>query len=258
MAQQGRCHATDGAALTTPIPALFTRRGFWSSFLPAVVPEMRAAIAQHAALRPGVPGPDETAQARLVGEMLELYYADTIDRWQRVESGLGLRMPESLGEAGAVLRPLALPPSPVTRLLQAMADETRLTERPAPPADAGAAGEARAQAQAVAGTVIEQVLTRLESEGYGDLRSRIVAEKMITPDDWRADHFLARGSNFGLAQNFWQIGPFRPRVTDPDVPGLFWCGASIQPGTGVPTVMLSARFAVDAVLAQLGQKRSAA
>lgn len=153
--------ATDGAALTTPIPALFTRRGFWSSFLPAVVPEMRAAIAQHAALRPGVPGPDETAQARLVGEMLELYYADTIDRWQRVESGLGLRMPESLGEAGAVLRPLALPPSPVTRLLQAMADETSLTERPAPPADAGAAGEALAQAQAVAGTVIEQVLTRL-------------------------------------------------------------------------------------------------
>ena len=75
-----------------------------------------------------MPGPTKTAQARLVGEMLELYYADTIDRWQRVESGLDLRMPASLGEAGAVLRPLALPPSPVTRLLQAMADETRLTE----------------------------------------------------------------------------------------------------------------------------------
>jgi phytoene desaturase len=107
--------------------------------------------------------------------------------------------------------------------------------------------------------VREQVLTRLASEGYGDLRSRIVAEKMITPDDWRSEHFLARGSNFGLAQNFWQIGPFRPRVTDPDVSGLFWCGASIQPGTGVPTVMLSARFAVDAVLAELGlENRSAA
>jgi phytoene desaturase len=98
----------------------------------------------------------------------------------------------------------------------------------------------------------EQVLQRLEAEGYGDLRGRIVAEQVVTPEDWRAQHFLARGSNFGLAQNFWQIGPFRPTVNDPDVEGLFWCGASIQPGTGVPTVMLSARFAVDAVLSELG------
>ncbi|MBL8909813.1 MAG: phytoene desaturase [Archangium sp.] len=106
--------------------------------------------------------------------------------------------------------------------------------------------------------VREQVLTRLAAEGYGDLRERIVSERMITPDDWRTEHFLARGSNFGLAQNFWQIGPFRPRVNDPDVEGLFWCGASIQPGTGVPTVMLSAKFAVDAVLKQLNVPTSEA
>lgn len=97
-----------------------------------------------------------------------------------------------------------------------------------------------------------QVLERLKDEGYGDLAPRIVTEKVITPIDWRDEHFLAHGSNFGLAQNFWQIGPFRPRVQDPDLPGLYWCGASIQPGTGVPTVMLSARFAVEAVLNDLG------
>ena len=38
-------------------------------------------------------------------------------------------------------------------------------------------------------------------------------------------------------------------VTDPEVKNLFWCGASVQPGTGVPTVMISAGFAVDAILA---------
>ncbi len=96
-----------------------------------------------------------------------------------------------------------------------------------------------------------QVLKRLADEGYGDLEPLIEAEKMITPDDWETQLNLARGSNFGLAQNFWQIGPFRPQVTDPDVKNLFWCGASVQPGTGVPTVMLSAGFAVDAILAQL-------
>ena len=93
-----------------------------------------------------------------------------------------------------------------------------------------------------------QVLRRLEEEGYGNLESLIEAERMVTPDDWETELNLARGANFGLAQNLWQIGPFRPQVTDPDVKNLYWCGASIQPGTGVPTVMLSAGFAVDAIL----------
>lgn len=93
-----------------------------------------------------------------------------------------------------------------------------------------------------------QVFERLKAEGYGDVESLVEAERVITPDDWASDLNLARGSNFGLAQSFWQIGPFRPTVKDPDVASLFWCGASIQPGTGVPTVMLSAGFAVDAML----------
>ncbi len=100
--------------------------------------------------------------------------------------------------------------------------------------------------------VREQVLARLAHEGYGDLRLLIERERVVTPDDWASDLNLARGSNFGLAQSFWQIGPFRPTVRDPDVGGLFWCGASIQPGTGVPTVMLSAGFAVDAIREELG------
>ncbi len=97
-----------------------------------------------------------------------------------------------------------------------------------------------------------KVLARLKDEGYPDLGSMIEVERVLTPDDWQHSHNLERGSNFGLAQNFMQLGPFRPKVNDPDLKNLFWCGASVQPGTGVPTVMISAGFAVDAVLAQLG------
>jgi phytoene desaturase len=97
-----------------------------------------------------------------------------------------------------------------------------------------------------------KVLARLKEEGYGDLEPLIEVEQVLTPDDWQTHHNLERGSNFGLAQNFMQLGPFRPKVGDPDLKNLFWCGASVQPGTGVPTVMISAGFAVDAVLAQLG------
>lgn len=102
-----------------------------------------------------------------------------------------------------------------------------------------------------------QVLSRLASEGYGDVASLIEAERVVTPDDWASQLHLERGSNFGLAQNLWQIGPFRPTVTDPDVASLYWCGASIQPGTGVPTVMLSAGFAVDAILEARARREAA-
>jgi type VI secretion system protein ImpL len=153
--------AGTGSALATSIPELFTRRGFWQRFLPAMVPEMQAAVAEHAAMRPGQPGLDEREQARLIREMLELYYGDVIERWQKVEHGLGFRLPGSLDDAASVLRPLVVPPSPLTRLLQAMADATRLTVPPEPPARADAAGEAHANSPTATGILIQQVLARL-------------------------------------------------------------------------------------------------
>ncbi len=113
------------------------------------------------------------------------------------------------------------------------------------------AGNAAVDVELVRG----QVLRRLAEEGC-DVEPHIVAERVVAPRDWESSLNLARGSAFGLAQDLFQIGPFRPKVNDPDVADLYWCGASIQPGTGVPTVMLSAGFAVDKVLER--QKREAA
>ena len=93
-----------------------------------------------------------------------------------------------------------------------------------------------------------QVLRRLAEEGYPDLEQDLVVERIITPDDWESELNLERGANFGLAQNMFQIGPFRPKVWDDRVGNLFYCGCSVQPGTGVPTVMISADLAVQAVL----------
>jgi type VI secretion system protein ImpL len=78
-----------------------------------------------------------------------------------VERALGIRLPGSLADAGAVLRPLAVPPSPLARLLQTVVAETRLTKPPDLPPDAGAAAQALAQAQGAAATVIRQLLARL-------------------------------------------------------------------------------------------------
>lgn len=91
-----------------------------------------------------------------------------------------------------------------------------------------------------------KVFARLAELGMKDLENDVELERVITPDDWASQLNLERGSNFGLAQNMFQIGPFRPKVWDDRVEGLYYCGASVQPGTGVPTVMISAQLAVDA------------
>ena len=157
--------ADRGSALATPIPELFTRRGFWQRFLPSMAAEARAVADEDAAMRPGRPGPDENGQARVLEEMLDLYYAETIDRWQKLEHGLDLRLPQSLGAAAAVLRPLTVPASPLVQLLQAMVDETRLTVPPQPPADKETGRDPARQVQSAAVDATRQALVARSDDG---------------------------------------------------------------------------------------------
>lgn len=92
-----------------------------------------------------------------------------------------------------------------------------------------------------------KVFARLRELGMGSIEEDIEVERVVTPDDWERELNLERGANFGLAQNMFQIGPFRPKVWDDRVADLFYCGASVQPGTGVPTVMISADLCVQAI-----------
>jgi phytoene desaturase len=92
-----------------------------------------------------------------------------------------------------------------------------------------------------------KVFQRLAELGFPDLERDIEVERVFTPDDWAGTFNLARGSAFGLAQNFFQIGPFRPANQDAKVKNLFFVGASTQPGTGLPTVLISARLAAERV-----------
>lgn len=103
-----------------------------------------------------------------------------------------------------------------------------------------------------------KVFARLAELGLPDLERDVEFEQVLTPDDWASSLNLAKGAAFGLAQNMFQIGPFRPKVWDEKVQNLFYCGASTQPGTGVPTVMISADLAVQAVEARAQVPRPAA
>lgn len=99
-----------------------------------------------------------------------------------------------------------------------------------------------------------KVFARLKERGLTHLEDDVEVERVVTPDDWARELNLERGSNFGLAQNVFQIGPFRPKVWDDRIGNLFYCGASVQPGTGVPTVMISAELCVAAVDARASHR----
>lgn len=92
-----------------------------------------------------------------------------------------------------------------------------------------------------------KVFQRLAELGFPELERDIEVERVFTPDDWAGTYNLARGSAFGLAQNFFQVGPFRPANQDARVRNLFFVGASTQPGTGLPTVLISARLVTERI-----------
>ncbi|MFZ5446002.1 MAG: phytoene desaturase family protein [Myxococcota bacterium] len=92
-----------------------------------------------------------------------------------------------------------------------------------------------------------KVFARLEELGFGNLEQDVEVERTMTPDDWEGHFSLERGAAFGLSHNFMQVGPFRPANVDPNVNNLFFVGASTQPGTGVPMVMLSAKLVTERV-----------
>eukprot|EP00924_Labyrinthula_sp_SR-Ha-C_P004542 snap_masked-scaffold_1-processed-gene-3.23-mRNA-1 protein AED:1.00 eAED:1.00 QI:0/-1/0/0/-1/1/1/0/575 len=69
--------------------------------------------------------------------------------------------------------------------------------------------------------------------------SDIVAEQVDTPKTWNESFNLYEGCALGLGHEITQLGPFRPSNTTKYYDWLYFVGASVQPGAGVPTVMYS-------------------
>jgi phytoene desaturase len=86
----------------------------------------------------------------------------------------------------------------------------------------------------------------LDARGLGDCVADPAVEKVITPQDWAAAG-LPFGTPFGPDHGWRQTGPLRTSTQDKRVPNLLYCGAAVQPGVGVPTVLLSGRLAAERI-----------
>ncbi len=84
--------------------------------------------------------------------------------------------------------------------------------------------------------------------GYADIEKHIKFEVCYTPPFWQNRFNLAKGSAHGLSHHLLQMGYLRPHNRHDRYPNLYFVGAGTHPGTGVPTVLTSARLAAERVL----------
>ena len=96
------------------------------------------------------------------------------------------------------------------------------------------------------------VIRRLEMIGINDLERHIKFERAFAPPDWLTRYNLVKGSTHGLSHSLLQMGYLRPRNRHKSIRNLYFVGASTHPGTGLPTVLLSAKLTSERILQDVG------
>jgi len=97
-------------------------------------------------------------------------------------------------------------------------------------------------------TFRDLVLTKIERDTeMKDIREQIEVEKIITPLNWQDDKYVYRGAVFNLAHTLGQMLYLRPHNKFEDIPGLYIVGGGTHPGSGLPTILESARITADLI-----------
>ncbi|BAC14415.1 phytoene dehydrogenase [Oceanobacillus iheyensis HTE831] len=85
----------------------------------------------------------------------------------------------------------------------------------------------------------EQVLIKLENMGMHGLRESIVTEDMWTPNDIQSTYYSYKGSIYGTLSNKKINRGFKHPKQSSKYDNLFFVGGSVNPGGGMPMVVLS-------------------
>ena len=92
------------------------------------------------------------------------------------------------------------------------------------------------------------ILDKLKrTAGMGDIESRIVVERHLTPQDIHDRYKVLNGAIYGLASHGRFMGAFKPGNRSRQVRGLYLAGGAAHPGPGMPMVMMSGWIAADAL-----------
>lgn len=93
----------------------------------------------------------------------------------------------------------------------------------------------------------EFVFAKINSALGINLKELIEVEHRFYPQDFRERYNIKYGATFGLAHNLMQSAFFRPANFDRRLKGLFYAGASTQPGGGLPVVIAGSKITADLI-----------
>ncbi|HRF94446.1 MAG TPA: hypothetical protein PLZ51_04590, partial [Aggregatilineales bacterium] len=96
----------------------------------------------------------------------------------------------------------------------------------------------------------DKIFTQLARFGI-EIRDKIRAEQLITPNDLQTMSGAWRGALYGASANSKWTAFKRPHNRCADIRGLYFAGGTTHPGGGVPMVMLSGKVASDLILEDL-------
>jgi phytoene desaturase len=138
-------------------------------------------------------------------------------------------------------------PSATDRTLAPDGGQVLSVVAPTPNLDPRSGGNPGIDWDALAPRYREEVLGVLEARGWTGLTGAIEVEHLDTPLTW-ARQGMAAGTPFSLAHTFGQTGPFRPSTLPRSGPeNVVLAGSSVQPGVGVPMVLISGRLAAERI-----------
>ncbi len=103
---------------------------------------------------------------------------------------------------------------------------------------------------------LERILAHLEERHMPGLREHVTVNFTVTPDYFEHELRSVAGAGFGPEPRLTQSAWFRYHNRSEDVQGLYFVGAGVHPGAGVPGVITSAKVlekVVPALDEQLSQ-----
>jgi len=80
-----------------------------------------------------------------------------------------------------------------------------------------------------------------------DLQSNTLTRTVYTPEDWKDQFNLYKGSGLGLAHDLNQVAALRPKNKDEQFNNLYYVGASTVPGTGLPIVVIGSKLVTERI-----------
>lgn len=95
----------------------------------------------------------------------------------------------------------------------------------------------------------EIVLDKLERMGLRDLRKHVVVDHFWTPLDIRDQYYSNKGSIYGVVSDRFKNLSFKAPKQSTRYSNLFFVGGSVNPGGGMPMVVLSGLQVAEKVLA---------